>query len=949
VRRLRAIFGTLAKRPLALALAVLLVVTLLLFLVKQDAPEFADRGSTSDPSGEDTGPPATRPPTEKLIKDLKATDPLQRYRALVLLRMQGSEAALAIPILIETLADKGSFDGQLFSDRAAEALTSIGAPAVPALVVALSKSGDETVRALAARALGAIGPEAQTAIPVLQATLDDDGVRISAAYALWQIDPQGKLILPTLLPHTQLPIPNLIEALEHPEPEVRKRAAKALGAMGTAASQATPALLRALERKELRDVAGQALASTATSKDLTAATPTLLKMLHDRDPRVRQAAALALGRVRAKDRGVALALTDALEDTEGSVRYSVFIVLNEMGSAAEPAVPTLIRMVREDREAEFAAYLLGRIGPAARAAVPDLVAMYDKAKVMGRSNPAVGPLARIGPAEMVLPVLLEALRAPLRSPRSGQHDNAVRSIALLGPDARQAIPDLIQDLDGTLPGAGPSASAALHEIGPETIPYLIEALGPAANGERRAGAAKTLAEFGPAAKAAIPALQQALRDGESTVAVEAAFALCKVQSDTEAAIHVLLQALREDPRAPAGLLPVENVASRMRSIGPALKPFAPTLIGMLGENNPGLSRRIIPILSEMGPAAKGAVPALVELTQSEDPQLRDAATLALVEVGADAEIAVSALRDRLKEPPYRDRAGQAPIAIGPLGRYVPPNPLRVARTLLAEKLGGYGPAARAATGELAKLLESRHQNECMVSLTVLEKMGPAAEEAIPALRMLLDEPQSHFDGSSASREQQDSFFFAGAEYFMDKPGFAGVPPNIPLSVAIPVSAIKVLSAIGPAAKPALPSLLHALKDDRLTVRQAAASAIRRLAPEAAALRLSQQELEANWDELKDKDVIKAYRAAWALIADPPRSLPWLRDHLRPARLPSIAPVADEAPAPEQIRELRAVSVLEKIGTPESRALLESLAKVPPADARARAAKAALDRLAGRSP
>ena len=572
----------------------------------------------------------------------RAQDPWLRYQALVLLRNQGSEAALAIPTLIETLADRGSFDrSQHFNDQAAEALTYIGSPAVPALVVALSKAGDSTARALAARALGAMGSGAQAAIPALQAALDDEGARVSAAYALWQIDPQGKLILPTLLPHTQLPIPNLIEALEHPEPEVRKRAARALGAMGTAANQATPALLRALERKELRDVAAQALASAATSEDLTAATATLLKMLHDGDPRVRQAAALALGRVHAEDRAVALALTGALGDTDGSVRKTVFEVLIKMGPAAEPAIPTLIRMVREDREADFAAFLLGRIGPAARAAVPDLVAMYDKAKVMGRSNPAVGPLARIGPAEMVLPVLLEALRAPLRTPRSGQHDNAVRSIALLGPDARQAIPDLIQDLDGTLPGAGPSASAALHEIGPETIPYLIEALGPAANGERRAGAAKTLAEFGPAAKAAIPALQQALRDGESTVAVEAAFALCKLQSDTEAAIQVLLQALREDSQVAGGIMPSRDVASRMRSIGPALKPFAPTLIGMLGENNPGLSRRIIPILSEIGPAAKGAVPALVELTQSEDPQLRDAATLALVEVGADAEIAVT--------------------------------------------------------------------------------------------------------------------------------------------------------------------------------------------------------------------------------------------------------------------------------------------------------------------
>jgi len=938
-------FGTFAKRPLALALAVLVLVTLLLFLVKPDASDSTDRKS------EQIAAQVTRLSTEKLLENLKSTDPLLRYHALVLLRTQGLEAALAVPTLIETLADTGSFDRrQHFNDQAAETLTAIGSPAVPQLVVALSQAGDSTVRALAARALGGMGPEAQAAIPALQAALDDDAARISAAYALWQIDPQGKLILPTLFPHTQLPIPNLIEALDHPRLEVRKSAARALGAMGTAASQATPTLLRALEDRELRPLAAQALATAATSQGLKAVTPTLLKMLHDGDPRVRQATILALGRSRAKNHAVVLALSGALEDPDVSVRKTVFDVLTAMGPAAKPAVPRLIRMLREDREVDFAVSLLGTIGPPAREAVPDLVAIYEKGKESGRGYPAVWPLGRIGPAEIVLPILLESMRAPLKSPRSGHRDNAIRAIGFLGPAAREAIPELIGQLDETFLGGTGSAMTALHEIGPEAIPYLIEALRSADNWNCRAGAALTLAKFGPAGKAAIPALQQALHDGESRVALEAAFALVNLHFDGDEAIQVLLRALREDlPRDTGGLWHLEVVTSRMISLAPALHPIAPMLIAMLGENNPALSWRVIPILSAMGPVAKGAVPALVELTKSDDPHMRDAATFALVDVGADAQIAVTALCDRLKEPTRRELKDAVPVIMGPGGRVQLLNPLRVNRPLLAEKLGGYGPAARSAAGELGKFLESRHPNECMTGLEALGKMGPAAEEAIPALRKLLDEPQNYLAGRPRSRGQEDTSFFAGAGDLTEKPEFAGLPPDNPPSVVIPVNAIKVLSAIGPAAMPALPSLLHALKDERLTVRHAAASAIRLLDPKAAALRLSQQELESNWDMLKDKDPINAYRAAWALIADPPRSLPWLRDRLRPAQSLSIAPVVDAEPAPEQMRELRAVSVFEKINTTESRALLEGFAKPTPADSRARAARAALDRMARGSP
>jgi hypothetical protein len=51
--------------------------------------------------------------------------------------------------------------------------------------------------------------------------------------------------------------------------------------------------------------------------------------------------------------------------------------------------------------------------------------------------------------------------------------------------------------------------------------------------------------------------------------------------------------------------------------------------------------------------------------------------------------------------------------------------------------------------------------------------------------------------------------------------------------------------------------------------------------------------------------------------------------------------------PGQLRSLRAVEVLERLGTPEARTALEDLARGTPEARQTREAKASLDRLAGR--
>jgi HEAT repeat protein len=94
------------------------------------------------------------------------------------------------------------------------------------------------------------------------------------------------------------PVGHWVEALNDPDPQKRKKAVKALGAVGAADPAAIPALVRALKDSDPRVRAESALALLNVGPAAKEAVPALEEACRDRDATVRDYAGKALGRIR---------------------------------------------------------------------------------------------------------------------------------------------------------------------------------------------------------------------------------------------------------------------------------------------------------------------------------------------------------------------------------------------------------------------------------------------------------------------------------------------------------------------------------------------------------------------------------------------------------------------------------------------------------------------------
>ncbi len=194
-----------------------------------------------------------------------------RTSAAVGLGQIGPEAKAAIPVLAELIRDP--FMGR----NAASALGAIGPEAFPVLLKALPDDRTGTVRTV----LASLGPRAKEAVPALIKLLKSkdanvvrdardvlSALRTVAVPALFEAakdkeNTEAAQLLMEIFVQSQPKdyVPDLIKMLKDPEPQLRKRAADLLRAIGPGATAAVPALKEAVQDKDanVRQAAGLAL------------------------------------------------------------------------------------------------------------------------------------------------------------------------------------------------------------------------------------------------------------------------------------------------------------------------------------------------------------------------------------------------------------------------------------------------------------------------------------------------------------------------------------------------------------------------------------------------------------------------------------------------------------------------------------------------------------------
>jgi HEAT repeat protein len=148
--------------------------------------------------------------------------------------------------------------------------------------------------------------------------------------------------------------------------------------------------------------------------DAAPATVELVGALRDRDKFVRWSAARTLGRIGpAEEEAVASALAQLLTDADLDVRLAAMTALEHLGPVAQVAAPDICRTVRStDAELRLAAIrALAVIGGSdAQAAIPDISAAVADADARVRQA-AIQVLGRLGPAARdAVPALRQALQ-----------------------------------------------------------------------------------------------------------------------------------------------------------------------------------------------------------------------------------------------------------------------------------------------------------------------------------------------------------------------------------------------------------------------------------------------------------------------------------------------------------------------------------------------------------
>jgi HEAT repeat protein len=178
-----------------------------------------------------------------------------------------------------------------------------------------------------------------------------------------------------------------------------------------------------------------------------------------------------------------------------------------------------------------------------------------------------------------------------------------------------------------------SLGATGEEAG-EAVPALAAILLGDADGTVRCEAALALSKMHPASRTALPALSQALHDGEPGVRMYAAMTLFRLGPEARSAVPALIQALGDEAnQRSVGTFFFtirELVAMTLGRASAGSAEAVPALMEILtGKSPPPLRRAVVRALGDIGAKARPAAPHIRKILADAGPLLREDATEAL--------------------------------------------------------------------------------------------------------------------------------------------------------------------------------------------------------------------------------------------------------------------------------------------------------------------------------
>jgi hypothetical protein len=537
----------------------------------------------------------------ELEKAFADGDRALRLRVIRVVEQIGPPAGGFLPVLVGCLDD----NSRAVRVAALRAIPTLGpdARSARARVFRATSDADPDVQKAADDALARLGPIAAGDLPMVISCLrdPDSAIRLRAVRELNRLEPGPDVV-----------VKELSAFLKDPLPEVRKVAVLALGKLGPAARpRLAPLLLTCAAESE-------AEVTSAAVGVLTEMDPPSIAELSD--------------------------LRNSLRCDKAVVRAYAVTAIGKLGRDASAAIPELAELLDAPESAVRRAAAAGLLGLAG-----DYRPIALKiAKLRADNDPGV----RVAAAKLTaaLPRTsgpVPALLAMMAEQEAGVADAAEAALANLNPALNQQdVTDLTAACDAASPRACALSLRTLRQFGPDAasaLPAIQLLLAPRHTAELRGLSAACLRALGPAAAPAAKDMSDALADATVNVdqpskgslrrlndqlSIDLAYALANVGPVAGPAVPALRRMLarRDDAES------VKVAIIALGAIGPEAAAATEEMVSVFSMQEKGLHVLAVEAFGKIGkPAVKG----LHRRIKDRDTAVRDGCLRSLGAIGPD--------------------------------------------------------------------------------------------------------------------------------------------------------------------------------------------------------------------------------------------------------------------------------------------------------------------------